>query len=333
MTLALLDRPGPFADTSRRRFLTGVAAAGLLTGCGTASPTAATGSTAPGFPRTVRHEAGDTVVPRPPTRILSLTDGAELGAMLSLGIVPFAYGQRNDPLLPWIAAAGGEDPAIDRFPLDSPEVNFEQLAAMRPEVILGQYGFVTEDNIATYQAIAPTVATSFIDWRESLRQVSEATATEDRARTVVDDLDARIAAATQRLTALAGIRVAILSVFEGNEIYALNAASPAGEILARLGAAPLPAPQADGEAADLVSAELVGSVLECDVALIQIYDGDRAGYDSARAAGIFDSITAFRDGRVVELSSDDSQALYFSSVLTILWCVDVLERSLNGARR
>lgn len=332
MPTALLTRPVPAplrADTSRRGFLAGIAAAGLLAGCGTPASGSAAGAAVAGYPRTVRHEAGETVLDRPAPRVVSVTDGAELGALLALGVPPAAFGQRNDPLLPWIAAAGGTDPALERFPIDS-EIDVERLAALRPDVILGQYGFVTDDNIGTLQGIAPTVATSFVDWRESLRQVAETTGTEDRAREVLADVEARIDAAAGRLADLAGIRVAVISVFSGGEVYALNADSPAGEVLARFGAAPLPAAETPGEAVNAVSAELVGTVLDADVALVQLFDDDRGGYDALRASGVLDATTAYRAGRVVELSGVDSQALYFSSVLTLPWCTDVLERSVRG---
>lgn len=323
--------PGRVGRTSRRRFLGGIAAAGLLTACGApAAGTPTGGAAAPGYPRTVRHEAGETVLDRPATRVVSLTDGAELGALLALGVPPVAYGQRNDPLLPWITRAGGEDAAIERFPVPDSDIDPERLAALAPDLLIGQSGFVTDENVGTYQGVAPTVATSFIDWRESLRQVAEATGTEDRARGVVADVEGRIDAAAQRLADLAGVRVAIFTVFDGGEVYVLNAASPAGEVLARTGAAPLPPPQTAGEAVNPVSTELLGAQLDADVALVQLFEGARGGYDALRSSGVLDTTTAFRSGRVVELSDVDSQSLYFSSVLTLPWCTEVLERSLRA---
>lgn len=323
--------PAPVATrTSRRRFLGGIAAAGLLTACGRPATGPAPGGAVAGYPRTIRHEAGETVLDRPAARVLAVTDGAELGALLALDVVPVAHGQRNDPPLPWITRAGGTDPAIERFPLPAADVDVERLAALRPDLVLGQYGFVTDENIATFQGIAPTVATSFVDWRESLRQVAEATGTEERARAVAADVDARVDAAAQRLAGSAGTRGAIFTVFDGGEVYVLNAASPAGEVLARVGTAPLPAPQTEGEAVNPVSAELVGTVLDADIALVQLFGGAREGYDALRASGVLDTTTAFRTGRVVELDDADAQSLYFSSVLTLPWCVEVLERSLRA---
>jgi hypothetical protein len=83
-----------------------------------------------------------------------------------------------------------------------------------------------------------------------------------------------------------------------------------------------------------VSVELAGTELECDVALVALFHGvDRAPYDAVRATGAFDGITAFRTGRVVELSPVDSQALYFSSALTVRPALAALERSLAAGTR
>jgi iron complex transport system substrate-binding protein len=317
---------------TRRQLLAGLAGTGLLAACsGPATAAGAAGSD--GFPRTVGHEVGETTVPRRPERVACVTDGAELAALLALGVRPVGFGQRTDPLLPWLAEAGAGAPEIGRYALGEADTNFEQVAAWRPDLLVGQVGFVTPENLGRFTGIAPTVATSFLDWRESLRQVAEATGTEDRAAQVVADRDAAIDDAAQRLRPFAAERLAVLTVFAADQVYALNRESFAGRMLGRLGFPPLPAQRTPGEAFEPVSVELAGTELECDLALVALFHGlDRAPYDAVRATGAFDGISAFRTGWVVELSPADSQALYFSSALTVRPALRVLERSLAETR-
>jgi len=102
MTTTLLDRPGPPVlqiddEITRRRFVTGGLAAGLLTlaGCGRAdkdnqvAPTATTGPRG-AFPVTIEHRYGSTTVPAEPQRVvaLGLTD---VDPMLALGVKPVGF--------------------------------------------------------------------------------------------------------------------------------------------------------------------------------------------------------------------------------------------------
>ena len=231
---------GPDIPWTRRRLLVTAGAAvvgGVLAACGdgpdgASGPTTTSGSSpsGSGFPRTVGHAVGSTVIEAKPERIVAATDGAELAALLALGVKPIGFGQRNDPLTPWIAEAGGDDPAIERYELAS-DTNFEVLAGWRPDVIVGQYGFVTQETIDAYSRVAPTVATDFVDWRTSLRQVAATVGADDRAEELIAELDAEIAAAGERL---AGTALRMAWVFGYPDYYGqLNDRSPIGALLDR----------------------------------------------------------------------------------------------------
>ncbi len=338
---------GPDLPWSRRRLLAAAGAAvigGVLAACGDDTSSSATTSpavptttpgaspapsgTTAGFPRTVEHAVGSTVIDERPERIVAATDGAELAALLALGVKPFGFGQRNDPLTPWIADAGGDDPAIERYELAS-DTNYEVLAGWRPDVIIGQLGFVTEETIDAYARVAPTVATNFVDWRTSLRQVAAAVGADDRAEELIAELDAEIAATGERL---AGAGVSMAWVFGYPDYYGqLNDRSPIGALLTEMGLPTLAAQATDGEAADQIFPESLDVALETvDAVIVLDFEepvGD--GQSALQTQALYTNAPAVVAGRVIELGVDDSNAAYFDSILTVRRNLALIERVLG----
>lgn len=333
---------GPDLPWTRRRFLgTGAAVVlgGVLAACGSDTESsekgsdADTGSTPSGseFPKTVEHAVGSTVIEARPTRIVAATDGGDLASLLALGIDPVGFGQRNDPLTPWIAEAGGGKPSIERYELAS-DTNFEVIAAWRPDVIIGQYGFVTEETISSYSAIAPTIATSFVGWRTSLRQVAAAVGEEARAEEIIVELEAEIAEAAERL---AGTELRMRWMFGfPNYLGQLNDLSPIGALLTEMNLPTLPAQVVEGEAADEIVAEQIGDVLADADAVVVLDFEDPAG-DGTAVLGdqaLYANAAVVREGRTLELGVDESNAAYFDSVLTVRRNLALIERVITELR-
>jgi len=276
----------------------------------------------------VEHAVGSTDIDAQPTRIASVTDGAELASLLALGIQPVGFGQRNDPLTPWIAAAGGDDPDIERYELAS-DTNFEVLASWRPDVIVGQLGFVTAETIEDYSAIAPTVSTDFVGWRTSLRQVARTVGAEDRAEELISEIEAEIAEAGERL---AGRSVEMRWVFGMPDYLGqLNDKSPIGALLTEMGLSTLPAQVVDGEAADQIVAEQLGEALEGADAVVVLDFEEPAGDGTSvlQEQALYRRAAAVAGGRVVELGVEESNGAYFDSVLTVRQNLALIERVLD----
>lgn len=311
-----------------------LAVAVLAAGCGSsASGTgaaqtsgAATTPAADGFPVQVKHELGTTTIKTRPTRVVAVTDGGELASLLALGVKPVGFGQRNDPLQPWIQANGGAE--LPAYKLAGTEVGFERMAAWKPDLLLVQKGFATEDNLDRYNAIAPTVVTSFIDWRENLRQVSEATGTTARAAELVAANTAAVEKARAALSGRKGLKVQAITVFDGPTVYRLNDASPLGKVASDVGLAPFPAQKTPGEAVEEISLERLPEI-DADVLLVQVFDEGDAPYKALRERDIWKRIPAVKTGRVVELSEDESAASYFDSVLTVPLNLTLLQDRLK----
>jgi iron complex transport system substrate-binding protein len=314
---------------TRRQFLLSSATLAALTACG-GTPASTSGSTAApaggnGYPRTVRHEQGATTLEAAPAHVVCGTDGSELCSTLALGVQPVGYGRRYETPPPWLAGLV-ED--LDEYDLTSNEVQYERLVAWEPDVLLVQNGFATAETMPRFSEIAPTIATSFIDWRDNLRQVSEALGLEDRAAELVTEKDAAIAAARGRLTDAAGLTVNVVNAFDDGSLYVLNDRSPAGKLASALGLASLPPQQTEGEAIDQISREQLDRV-DGDLLLVLNF-GEGDGSEALEATSLWQGLDVVRAGNVVNLTEDESQQLYFDAVLTVEPNVALLERAVRS---
>ncbi|HEV7963330.1 MAG TPA: ABC transporter substrate-binding protein [Actinoplanes sp.] len=148
------------SSLSRRGLLcgaAGAAAAGLLAACGddsSAGPAVATSSS----PVTVTHQFGTTTLAETPERVVSL-GWADADALLALGVVPIGildwFQAWPQGVGPWAQPKlNGAKPQV----LKGPEINFESVATLRPDLIT----FTKSDNVkATWEQLeklAPTLS-------------------------------------------------------------------------------------------------------------------------------------------------------------------------------
>lgn len=137
----------------------GASVLALAVGCSSTDepePTGNSGS-ADGFPVTVDHRFGETVIDAEPTRVVTIGFN-EQDFALALGVKPVAtrgnlsydYRQR-----PWAqeALGGTEIPEVG-----STDLNLEQIAAQAPDLILGPYSFIDQGQYDQLSGMAPTIA-------------------------------------------------------------------------------------------------------------------------------------------------------------------------------
>ncbi|MDV6260345.1 iron-siderophore ABC transporter substrate-binding protein [Rhodococcoides yunnanense] len=137
----------------------GASVLALAVGCSsdnTTAPSGDSGSEA-GFPVTIEHKFGETVVDAEPTRVVTIGFN-EQDFTLALGVKPVAtrgnlsydYRQR-----PWAqeALGGTEIPEVG-----STDLNLEQIAAQAPDLILGPYSFIDQGQYDQLSGMAPTIA-------------------------------------------------------------------------------------------------------------------------------------------------------------------------------
>ena len=190
---------------------------------GTATPEAAS---ADGFPVEVEHKFGTTTIDQAPERVVTvgLTDQ---DAVLALGVTPVGTNEwfegHDGAIMPWaedaLAANGGETPKV----IGNVEgYNFEQIAALRPDLILGIYAGMTESEYSTLSEIAPTVAQPDdypdwgVPWQDQTRIIGTALGKADEAEALVEDVETQLSEARDAHPEFADATGAMATVWDGS---------------------------------------------------------------------------------------------------------------------
>ncbi|RKT35884.1 iron complex transport system substrate-binding protein [Microbacterium sp. AG1240] len=158
------------------------AAALVLSACsaGTSAPTTgSSGDSAAGYPITIEHALGTTVIESKPERVATV-QWANHEVPLALGVVPVGMAAANfgdddgDGMLPWVseklAELGGETPVLFD---ETDGIDFEAVQNTDPDVILASYSGLTQEDYDTLSEIAPVVAYPEAPWSTSWRDVIE----------------------------------------------------------------------------------------------------------------------------------------------------------------
>ncbi len=131
------------------------------------------------YPITVKHAFGTTTIGKKPERIATVA-WANHEVPLALGIVPVGFPAANfgdddgDGILPWVeeklAELGAEPPLLFD---EGDGLDFEAVAAVKPDVILAAYSGLSQADYDTLSRIAPVVAYPeapwSTDWRDMIR--------------------------------------------------------------------------------------------------------------------------------------------------------------------
>lgn len=292
------------------------------------SGTAASPTTDAAFPVTIEHEYGATTIDAEPERVVSIGFGEHDG-LLALGVIPVAvrdwYGDQPYATWPW-----AQDELGDATPevLASTELNFEQIAALEPDLILGISSGMTDADYATLSAIAPTVAQpgDYIDygtpWDVSLEITGRAVGRAEAAAQVIAETEQRFADARAAHPEFEGATAAVTFYFE-QQPGAYNSQDIRSRALTDLGFVVPPA--IDEAAADAffvsISAEDL-SLIDTDVV---VWIGAGADtFEAIRTLPTRPTTRAFREGR--EIVADDllSGAFSHASPLSFEYVLDAL---------
>ncbi|OIQ28942.1 MAG: derrienterobactin-binding protein [Alphaproteobacteria bacterium MedPE-SWcel] len=150
------------------------------------------------FPVEIEHIFGATKIAAEPKRVVSLSFiGHDF--LLSLGVVPHAlrkwYGTFPYGVWPWAQDALGDGTPI----VMQGEIDIEAIAAMEPDLIVGQWSGMTAREYALLSEIAPTVAAApgsgdyGTSWQQMLLRLGRATGRIERAQETLAGLERRFA--------------------------------------------------------------------------------------------------------------------------------------------
>ncbi|UXS04722.1 iron-siderophore ABC transporter substrate-binding protein [Agrobacterium tumefaciens] len=140
------------------------------------------------FPVVVDHRLAKTLIPVEAKRIITLGWSGE-DVVLALGKTPIAmtrYGAFPNGVFPWVEEKlTGEAPA-----LLSGDFDYEKIAALKPDLIVGVYSGIDEVAYKRLSSIAPTVVYRSgpwsADWREQTTIIGEALGKSEEAASLIE---------------------------------------------------------------------------------------------------------------------------------------------------
>jgi iron complex transport system substrate-binding protein len=292
------------------------------------------------FPVSLEHRYGTTTIPSAPTRIVTV-GLTEQDALLALGIVPVAttewLGAYDGEVGPWATERLG-GAALPKVLSNADGIEFEKIAALRPDLILGLYSDLAQADYAKLSVIAPTVAappgvSDFgIGWDVATRTIGAAVGLAGQAEELVAGVEASFASYAQANPAFGGASAAVATPYEGYFVF--GASDPRTQLLTRLGFTfPTALDEFVGdEYGKSLSEELAGK-LDLD-ALVWLLDHPKS--DTAKlhsSSSVYARLPVVTESRevLIDSASDYGNAISFVSVLTLPYVLTRLVPQLADA--
>jgi iron complex transport system substrate-binding protein len=180
-------------------------------------------------PVTVAHRFGQTTVPAPPKRVVS-AGFTEQDDLLAVGVVPVAvtnwWGDQPFGVWPWAQSKlGGAQPAVLSL---ADGLQFDQIAALKPDLIVATNAGVDQDSYNRLSAIAPTIPQSgdapyFEPWKTQASTIGQAVFQADQMNTLISQVDKGFTDVAKAHPQYAGKKVLLLqgTFYQDNVIATL----------------------------------------------------------------------------------------------------------------
>lgn len=313
-----------------------------LTGCGSGAdddvPQAAA-QQGGAFPVTIKNKYGDTVVKQAPKRIVTV-GLVEQDALLALGDVPVAttewFGEKPGALFPWAKAKLG-DGAVPQVLSDKDGLQFEKIAALQPDLIIGLYSGITADDYQKLSAIAPTVAQPAgvpdygVSWQVVARTVGQAVGKPDQADELVKGIEKRFADVRAQHPEFKGKTALMATPYEGYFIYGTQ--DPRSRLLTDFGFT-LPA-GLDKTIGDKFGANISKERISLLDQQALVWFPTKGGTAKLQADPLYKNLKVRTEGRDVFIEENYDDQLYgatsFVSVLSLPIVLDELVPKLAAA--
>lgn len=282
------------------------------------------------FPVTIEHKYGSTLVEQAPERVVSvgLTDQ---DALLALGVVPVAtrewYGQRPGAIFPWAEAKlnGAALPEV----LGS-ELDFEQIAQLQPDLIVGLYSGLTQEEYDRLAQIAPTIAqpAEYVDWgipwQEQTITIGRALGKEAEAETLVADVEGQFAAAREQNPEFNGANAVIGATYGFPESFnAYGTQDARGRFITSLGFT-IPE-EINALAGDAFFASISREQIQLVEQDVMVwFTLSMEEQEMLRQDPLYQQLAVAREGRHLFFDASDPlyDALNFNSVLSLPYALD-----------
>ena len=299
--------------------------------CGDDEPSGgSSGGTAAGaFPVTITHKLGTAKIESAPRRIVALGE-VDQDTLLALGITPVGMaeltGVQPDGLAPWTAPKlTGEKPKL--LKAGEAGFNLEEIAALRPDLILAGGDFYIDKEYDKLSKLAPTVAyqtgPAEDAWQQIAVQTAKAVGREADGTKLVGDVDTKIAAVKTEHPELQGKGFAFTSVFPNGNLAVMKSKDDTSVKLLEQFGMKLPEQIAklpgDGFAAELSMEKI--SVLDVDV-LISHYNDDPATQKKIEGNKLFAGLDVVKRGSYVPIDLKAFWPLRTPTPLAVPYVID-----------
>jgi iron complex transport system substrate-binding protein len=182
------------------------------------------------FPVTIEHAYGETTIEAKPQRIVTWGWSNE-DVVIALGEVPVgmpfqSYGGGDNGVHEWVEdaleAAGAEMPTILEAAAEPP---IEQIASLRPDIIIAAYSGITQEQYDVLSGIAPTIAYIGAPWSTSWQDltltIGKSLGLQSEAETLLADTTAWVEAEFAKYPELKEVTFASANDFDGSmAVYA-----------------------------------------------------------------------------------------------------------------
>lgn len=305
-------------------------------GGGAATDDVQGGADGAAFPVTIEHKYGSVTIEEAPERVVSV-GYTDQDTLLALGVVPVGirdwFGDQPNATWPWATEAlGGAEPLV----LDSAEINYEAIAGLRPDLIVGVSSGMTEEEHSTLSAIAPTLAQTDefpdygVPWQDGTRLTARALGRVDEAEALIAAVEARYAefrAANPELEGLEGI---VAYAVSESEVGAYASIDTRARFLGDLGfVTPAEFDElADGLFYTSFSNEEIGRL---DRDLVVWMPDSESTRQRILTSPLRDGLRAVAEGREVFLDDLQVGAMSFSSALSLPFLLDSLLPQIEAA--
>lgn len=281
------------------------------------------------FPLTIDHKFGQTVIEAQPERVASIDyNGAD--NLLALGIQPvmvrYWFGDHPRAVWPWADALLQGKPEILKG-----ELNFEQIAATDPDVILALYSGITAEDYAKLSKIAPVVAIPEgvgdyeLGWVDQALIAGRALGRESEAQAQVDAITARLASIAAAHPDWAGKTVTVGTAWTDKpNVYAPG--DPRVQLLNQMGL--------QNNAALAALATPGTFYLELSEEQPEPFDSDLLlweGVPQTESMAFRSTLSAVTEGREVFMGPLMTGALAHTSLLSLPYALNVMEPLIADA--
>ncbi|BCH26708.1 iron-siderophore ABC transporter substrate-binding protein [Mesorhizobium sp. L-8-3] len=296
------------------------------------------------YPIVIEHALGTTTIARKPERVATVA-WANHEVPLALGIVPVGFAAANfgdddgDGLLPWVAEKLAELGADRPVLFDEGDgIDFEAVAATRPDVILAAYSGLSRSDYETLSQIAPVVAYPesawATDWRDMIRLNSAGLGMAAEGEALIERIEGEIARTVAGHPELQGKSAMFVTHLDTTNLSIVNfytANDTRVKFFADLG---LKSPRSvveatkSGQFAAGVSAERVDAFDDVDIVVTY---GSQPLLDAVRADPLLSRMPAVTDDAVVMLGQNPLGTASNPTPLSISWVLKDYVDLLAGA--